>query len=114
MHRMGRVLCPIANMGRVLCPIATQLWLIWDLGTMGCGSTGRTCRRNQTWPYECATGLECQHKAGARPQGKLRVDVGFWAGLVPANARDPAALRALLDGGALGFKAFLCPSGAAL
>ena len=47
------------------------------------------------------------------PQGKLWVDVGFWAGLVPANARDPAALRALLDGGALGFKAFLCPSGAA-
>ena len=45
-------------------------------------------------------------------QGKLWVDVGFWAGLVPANAGDPAALRALLDAGALGFKAFLCPSGA--
>ena len=61
----------------------------------------------------CASGLGCQYEASARPQGKLRVDVGFWAGLVPANARDPAALRALLDGGALGFKAFLCPSGAA-
>ncbi len=40
------------------------------------------------------------------------MDAGFWGGLVPANARDPAALRALLDAGALGLKAFLCPSGA--
>lgn len=39
------------------------------------------------------------------------VDVGFWGGLVPANAHDPATLRKMLKCGALGFKAFLPPSG---
>jgi allantoinase len=40
--------------------------------------------------------------------GKLTVDVGFWGGVVPGNARD---LRALWDAGVLGFKCFLAPSG---
>lgn len=40
------------------------------------------------------------------------VDVGFWGGLVPANAHSPATLRKMLKCGALGFKAFLPPSGA--
>ncbi|HSS48183.1 MAG TPA: allantoinase AllB [Thermoanaerobaculia bacterium] len=44
-------------------------------------------------------------------EGKLRVDVGLWGGVVPANSQDPDELEGLLDGGALGFKAFLVPSG---
>ena len=42
---------------------------------------------------------------------RTHVDVGLWAGLVPGNARDAGALRALVRAGALGFKAFMAPSG---
>jgi allantoinase len=41
-------------------------------------------------------------------EGKLRVDVGLWGGVVPGNSRD---LKGLLNDGVLGFKAFLVPSG---
>ena len=44
-------------------------------------------------------------------QEKAHVNVGFWAGLVPSNAGDHSVLAALLYAGALGFKAFMCPSG---
>lgn len=40
--------------------------------------------------------------------GKLSSDVGFYGGLVPGSETNVAAL---LDAGALGMKAFLCPSG---
>ncbi len=36
------------------------------------------------------------------------VDFGFWGGLVPGNLGE---LRAMHERGALGFKAFMCPSG---
>jgi allantoinase len=48
-----------------------------------------------------------QAKAEAA-QGKTRVDVGLWGGVVPGNV---AELEGLLEEGALGFKAFLVPSG---
>ncbi len=41
-------------------------------------------------------------------KGKLHVDVGFHAGLIPGNE---AEIPALLDAGVLGVKAFLCHSG---
>lgn len=41
-------------------------------------------------------------------KGRVRVDVGFYAGLVAGNAGE---LPGLLDAGARGVKAFLCPSG---
>jgi hypothetical protein len=44
-------------------------------------------------------------------QEKARVDVAVWGGLVPANARDSAELGRVLAKGAVGLKAFLCPSG---
>lgn len=53
----------------------------------------------------------CRQPAGLVPCWCRFVDVGLWAGLVPANARDPAALRAMVKAGALGFKAFMSPSG---
>jgi allantoinase len=42
---------------------------------------------------------------------KTMVNVGFWAGLVPENAHKPKILKALIQNGALGFKAFMSPSG---
>lgn len=48
-----------------------------------------------------------QAKAEAS-QGKMRVDVGLWGGVVPGNVDE---LEGLLEDGVLGFKAFLVPSG---
>ena len=45
-------------------------------------------------------------------QGELKVDAGFWGGLVPENVADFEELQAMLDAGALGFKSFMVPSGA--
>jgi allantoinase len=50
-------------------------------------------------------GLRAKQQAAA---GQCWVDVGFWGGIVPGNA---GALPALAEGGALGFKCFLVPSG---
>lgn len=44
----------------------------------------------------------------ASAAGRIRVDVGFWGGVVPGNA---AELRPLWEAGAWGFKCFLVPSG---
>jgi allantoinase len=44
----------------------------------------------------------------AAAEGRCRVDVGFWGGVVPGNA---AELPALWEAGAFGFKCFLAPSG---
>ncbi|GAC1433973.1 MAG: allantoinase AllB [Thermoanaerobaculia bacterium] len=41
-------------------------------------------------------------------QGKLRVDVGLWGGVIPGNIGE---LRPMLQAGALGFKCFLVHSG---
>jgi allantoinase len=50
-------------------------------------------------------GLE---KKRAAARGRCHVDVGFWGGVVPGNARD---LAPLANAGVLGFKCFMCPSG---
>jgi allantoinase len=44
-------------------------------------------------------------------EGKSHVDIGFWGGIVPANARSGEEIAGMLSIGALGFKAFLVPSG---
>src|SRR5258708_4499147 len=49
-----------------------------------------------------------QKRAAAR--GQLRVDVGFWGGVVPGNV---AQLAPMAEAGALGFKCFLVDSGIA-
>ncbi|WP_245797480.1 allantoinase AllB [Mangrovactinospora gilvigrisea] len=41
-------------------------------------------------------------------RGRVRVDVGFWGGAVPANTGD---LEPLFGAGVFGFKSFLSPSG---
>ena len=49
--------------------------------------------------------LEAKRRAAA---GQCHVDVGFWGGVVPGNARD---IEPLAKAGVLGFKCFLSPSG---
>jgi allantoinase len=48
------------------------------------------------------------HEKLAAAQGQLWVDVGFWGGAVPGNAKD---LRPMLDAGVMGFKCFMVESG---
>lgn len=62
----------------------------------------------------CTTTVkELRRKASIaqKQRNKTCVDVGFWAGLVPANAHKPRELEQLVRAGALGFKAFMAPSG---
>ncbi|MBW8877130.1 MAG: allantoinase AllB [Acidobacteria bacterium] len=47
-------------------------------------------------------------RAKVAAAGRLWIDVGLWGGVVPGNAGE---LDDLLEGGVLGFKAFLVPSG---
>jgi allantoinase len=54
------------------------------------------------------TSVEALRAKVAAAAGKLWVDVGFWGGVVPGNARE---LSPMVDAGALGFKCFLCHSG---
>jgi allantoinase len=51
---------------------------------------------------------EAFHSKIQAAAGRIRVDVGFWGGLVPGNAGELAPLRAA---GVFGFKAFLSPPG---
>jgi len=44
-------------------------------------------------------------------EGQCHVDVGFWGGIVPGNAKHSGEIAGLLSAGVLGFKAFLVPSG---
>lgn len=50
-------------------------------------------------------GLRAKREAA---DGKCRVDVGFWGGVVPGNAEEIAGM---VEDGVLGFKSFLVPSG---
>lgn len=47
----------------------------------------------------------------AAAAGQVAVDVGFWGGIIGADARRLDDLAALHDNGVFGFKAFLAPSG---
>lgn len=54
------------------------------------------------------TQRDALHLKRAATRDKLWCDVGFWGGVVPGNT---AELEPMIEAGALGFKAFLCPSG---
>ena len=57
------------------------------------------------------TSLESLRAKREAAGGRCHVDVGFWGGVVPANARDLEALDRLAGAGVRGFKCFLVPSG---
>lgn len=60
---------------------------------------------NSIPPTTSLSGLEA--KAGAA-EGRCLIDYGFWGGVVPDNAGE---LNAMIERGALGFKAFMIESG---
>ena len=60
---------------------------------------------NSIPPTTTSGGLAAKRRAA---EGRCHVDVGFWGGVVPGNAEQ---LPALAEGGVLGFKCFLSPSG---
>ncbi|KAK3272117.1 hypothetical protein CYMTET_19568 [Cymbomonas tetramitiformis] len=61
--------------------------------------------------FPTTTTLEAFDMKLEAADGKLYVDTAFWAGLVPENAGNHSVLEALLAKGAVGFKAFMSPSG---
>src|SRR5262249_34552471 len=63
---------------------------------MPCGSVPPTTNR------------EAFDAKGLAAGGRIRVDVGFWGGLVPGNTAEISPLKAA---GVFGYKCFLCPSG---
>ncbi len=54
------------------------------------------------------TTLAALKEKRAAAEGKCRVDVGFYGGVVPGNQGD---LQRLIESGVLGLKAFMCDSG---
>jgi allantoinase len=54
------------------------------------------------------TDREAFDRKGEAAAGRIRVDVGFWGGLVPGNTAELTPLKAA---GVFGYKCFLCPSG---
>ncbi|KAG1653024.1 hypothetical protein FOA52_009230 [Chlamydomonas sp. UWO 241] len=61
--------------------------------------------------FPTTTTLERLRQKQELAREKSMINIGHWAGITPENAHDEAALKALWDGGALGFKAFMAPSG---
>ncbi|CAN5465408.1 allantoinase AllB [soil metagenome] len=57
------------------------------------------------------TSVSALESKRAAAQGNCHIDVGFWGGVVPNNAGEPAVLAALVAAGCLGFKCFLSDSG---
>jgi allantoinase len=84
-------------------------WEGFDTGTAAAAAGGVTTivdmPLNSIPATTTAAGLEAK-RAAAR--GRVRVDVGFWGGVVPGNAGE---LAPLCDHGVCGFKCFLSPSG---
>ena len=60
---------------------------------------------NSIPPTTTVRALDAKRRAA---EGRCHVDVGFWGGVVPGNARD---LEPLARAGVFGFKCFLSPSG---
>lgn len=87
-------------------------WEGFDTATRAAAAGGVTTLvdmpLNSIPPTTSVDGLRAKRAAA---QGRCQVDVGFWGGLVPANAGEPDVLTALVDAGVRGFKCFLVPSG---
>jgi len=122
----GAPVLPVADLGdRVLSPGLVDIhahmndpgrehWEGFPTGTAGMAAGGVTALVDMplnSYPSMVSANLFGDKLAAAR--GRLKMDVGFWGGLVPENAEEPAELRGMLRMGALGLKAFMAPSGMA-
>ncbi|MEZ4237304.1 MAG: allantoinase AllB [Myxococcota bacterium] len=84
-------------------------WEGFDTGTRAAAAGGVT--RLVDMPLNCipvTTTAEALRRKRQAAEGQLWVDVSTWGGVIPGN---DAELREMVALGALGFKAFLCPSG---
>jgi len=84
-------------------------WEGWRTATDAAAAGGVTTIVDM--PLNCTpvtTTVDALEVKARSTEGALRVDVGFWAGVVPGNASQ---LGALAREGVLGAKAFLCHSG---
>ena len=89
-------------------------WERMDLATLAAAAGGVTTVVDMPLNSKpCTTHVrELKRKMDiARLKNKTFVDVGFWGGLVPENAYVRKELGAMVKAGALGFKAFMVPSG---
>jgi allantoinase len=86
-------------------------WEGFDTGTRAAAAGGITTLvdmpLNSIPSTTTVAALEAKRRAA---QGRCHVDVGFWGGVVPGNARE---IEPLARAGVLGFKCFLSPSGVA-
>jgi allantoinase len=84
-------------------------WEGWESATRAAAAGGVTTivdmPLNAVPPTTSVAALETKLEAA---RGRAWVDYGLWGGVVPGNE---AALAPLVEAGALGFKAFLAPSG---
>ena len=84
-------------------------WEGFDTGTRALAAGGATCAidmpLNSLPPTLDAASFDAKVAAAL---GRARVDFALWGGLVPGD-RD--RMDALAERGAVGFKAFMCPSG---
>eukprot|EP00892_Ulva_mutabilis_P006591 jgi/Ulvmu1/4303/UM002_0024.1 len=65
-------------------------------------------------PLNCKpamTTAELMHKKLRTVWSRSKVQMALWGGMTPANANDSKELNRMLKIGAVGFKAFMCPSG---
>lgn len=84
-------------------------WEGWRTATEAAAAGGVTTLVDM--PLNCipvTTTVAALEQKARSTEGALLVDVGFWAGVVPGNAGE---LAALAREGVLGAKAFLCHSG---
>jgi len=84
-------------------------WEGFDTGTAAAAAGGVTTVIDMPLnSIPATTSVEGLDAKRASARGRVRVDVGFWGGVVPGNAGELAALG---DAGVCGFKCFLVPSG---
>lgn len=84
-------------------------WEDFDSGTRAAASGGITTLVDM--PLDClpvTVNVQALAAKVAAASGRLHVDVGFWAGLIPSNLDQLANLRAA---GVIGFKCFLANTG---
>lgn len=84
-------------------------WEGFDTGTAALAAGGVTCAvdmpLNSVPPTVDVAGFDAKHAA---LRGRSVVDIALWGGLVPG---DVSRLNGLAERGAVGFKAFMTPSG---
>jgi allantoinase len=84
-------------------------WEGWNTATRAAAAGGVTTIADMPLnSVPATTDVSALEAKVAAAEGRAHVDYGLWGGVVPGNADEIAAL---LDAGALGFKAFMVDSG---